>query len=444
MVLMNQDGAALPGISITDPQLKVDAEPWPTAVPVWVGLHEMVGCTDIVWLPVSSWEDYFKQESDQPWFGVCESVRLYFINGGVRGYVMLLPAPESSSDLNIEAKVCWLESQLGQTGVWDHAVNEDQVSLITLPLLREWLEPSPWVISTLGTKGTQQSLSSEIAQNYVRIWAAVMRATAARPDWFFVLDTPFEQDAINACIELLHVSPPWGVRGGYVALYGPHIELEQELELELAFGKRYAPPSGAVCGVMARVDAAQGIWKAPANELVVGAQGLVYREGMRGASVVKGGLVNLMRNMPGHRGEVKIWGCRTLASRAQSRDHYVQVRRTTTWIERQLRAICQFAVFEPNTLLTWLRIRTSCEAWLRRLWEEGGLMGAEESQAFVVQIGHGETMTAAEVAAGVIRVSVGLALLQAAEFIEVHLTLRHDQSVTSSLQREYQSSEVEL
>ncbi|AKA86364.1 phage tail sheath family protein [Pseudomonas synxantha] len=443
MVLMNQDGAALPGISIIDPQLKVDAEPWPTAVPVWVGLHKMVGCTDIVWVPVSSWEDYFKQESDKPWFGVCESVRLYFINGGVRGYVMLLPAPESSSDLNIEAKVCWLESQLGQTGVWDHAVHEDQVSLITLPLLREWLEPSPWVISTLGTKGTQQSLSSEIARNYVRIWAAVMRATTARSDWFFVLDTPFEQDAINACIELLHVSLPWGARGGYVALYGPHIELEQELELELAFGKRYAPPSGAVCGVMARVDAAQGIWKAPANELVVGARGLVCREGMRGASVVKGGLVNLMRNMPGHRGEVKVWGCRTLASRAQSRDHYVQVRRTTTWIERQLRAICRFAVFEPNTLLTWLRIRTSCEAWLRRLWEEGGLMGAEESQAFVVQIGHGETMTAAEVAAGVIRVSVGLALLQAAEFIEVHLTLRHDQSVTSSLQREYQSSEVE-
>ena len=62
-------------------------------------------------------------------------------------------------------------------------------------------------------------------------------------------------------------------------------------------------------------------------------------------------------------------------------------------------------------------------------------MGVEESQAFLVEVGLGETMTMAEVNAGIIRVKVGIAVLQPAEFLEVHMTVMHGQSVTSGLQQ---------
>ena len=61
-------------------------------------------------------------------------------------------------------------------------------------------------------------------------------------------------------------------------------------------------------------------------------------------------------------------------------------------------------------------------------------MGAEESHAFLVEVGLGVTMTAVEVAAGEIRVKVGIAVLQAAEFLDVHVTLNRGQSVTVGLQ----------
>lgn len=409
MYQQSRNGHFLPGITIVPPPPGGETEVRPTAVPVWVGWYESytLSC-EVLWQPVSSWTDYTALSKGRSWRGVENAVWLYFLNGGELGYVMLLPL--LPADLVVQRALS-LEILLAKPSTWINALHEDRVSLITLPLLQEWLE-------------CEGASASDVAQHYISLWAAVLRATAERTDWFFVVDIPRELKAARECVKQLSANNPWRARGEHVAVYGPHLVL---------LGGGVVAPSGAVCGVMARVDAEHGIWKAPANEPVAGVQGVEYREdqlfdGFAGAELP----INLIRRVPGQARAVKVWGCRTLTPHSHCR--YVQVRRTVTWIEHQLRAICQFAVFEPNTLLTWLRLRTSCEAWLRRLWEEGGLMGAEESHAFLVEVGLGVTMTAVEVAAGEIRVKVGIAVLQAAEFLDVHVTLNRGQSVTVGLQ----------
>jgi hypothetical protein len=418
----SHDGHKFPGITIAPQQQGGEVEAWPAAVPVWVGWYEVSKpVNEVVWRLVSSWGDYTVQSKSQLWFGVEAAVRLYFLNGGEFGYVMLLPLPKLGSSVpadQVAQQAQLLVELLGRPNHWISALHEDQVSLITLPLLREWFEP---------TKPLIPLSADEVAQNYVSAWTAVLRATTERADWFFVVDSPFDLKVTQAFAKRLLVENPWCSRSEHMAIYGPHLEIP---------GQHFAGPSGAVCGVMARVDAEHGIWKAPANEVVVGALGVTYREdqlltGVTGFEMS----LNLIRRVPGQAHVVKVWGCRTLAFHTHPHCRYIQVRRTATWVEQQLRAICQFAVFEPNTRLTWLRLRTSCEAWLRRLWEEGGLMGVEESQAFLVEVGLGETMTMAEVNAGVIRVKVGIAVLQPAEFLEVHMTVTHGQSVTSGLQQ---------
>ncbi|EDT41551.1 hypothetical protein BamMEX5DRAFT_2669 [Burkholderia ambifaria MEX-5] len=60
-------------------------------------------------------------------------------------------------------------------------------------------------------------------------------------------------------------------------------------------------------------------------------------------------------------------------------------------------------------------------------------MGRDESQAFRVRVGLNETMTAADVVAGKICLKVGIAVMHAAQFVDVHLTLRQGRSVTRML-----------
>jgi len=132
--------------------------------------------------------------------------------------------------------------------------------------------------------------------------------------------------------------------------------------------------------------------------------------------------VNLIRSFAG-RG-TRVWGCRTLAGDGVALHRYVQVRRTLSWIEANLKEVCRFAVFEPNSLITWYQLQGLCRAWLRRLWLEGGLAGADEASAFSIRVGLGESMTADDITAGNLVVDVAVALLTPAEFINVTLVLQ--------------------
>ena len=59
------------------------------------------------------------------------------------------------------------------------------------------------------------------------------------------------------------------------------------------------------------------------------------------------------------------------------------------------------------------------ENFLTDIWKRGGLAGAVPDDAFSVHVGLGETMTPEDIAEGVLRVTVLVAITRPAEFIEI-------------------------
>ena len=57
--------------------------------------------------------------------------------------------------------------------------------------------------------------------------------------------------------------------------------------------------------------------------------------------------------------------------------------------------------------------------FLNGIWKEGGLQGGSVADAFQVDIGLGSTMTAEDLLDGCMRVSVLVAVVHPAEFIEI-------------------------
>ena len=180
------------------------------------------------------------------------------------------------------------------------------------------------------------------------------------------------------------------------------------------------PPSAAMAGIYAAVDSTSGVWKAPAN---VGINGVVTpaidltdsdQEELN--IPLDGKSVNAIRSFIGS--GIKVWGARTLNGNSQDW-RYVNVRRTLIMIEESLRQASKAYVFEPNTLNTWVTMKSMFNNFLTNVWKRGGLAGASPEDAFEVYVGLNETMTADDILDGVLRITVKVALSRPAEFIEI-------------------------
>ncbi len=183
------------------------------------------------------------------------------------------------------------------------------------------------------------------------------------------------------------------------------------------------PPSSTIAGIYATVDQQVGVWKAPANvslTSVVGPTLKITTEEQGPMNVTSSGKsINAIRSFTG-KGTL-VWGARTLDGNDNS-FRYVSVRRLFNYVEGSIQPSIDFAVFEPNNAMTWLKIRTMISTFLETLWEEGALVGASPSQAFYVQVGLGESMTQSDVDNGNLIVKVGLAVVRPAEFIILQFT----------------------
>lgn len=179
------------------------------------------------------------------------------------------------------------------------------------------------------------------------------------------------------------------------------------------------PPSPAMVGIYARVDAARGVWKAPANvgvNSVIEPVKLITNKEQENLNVdvEAGKSVNVIRSFP-NRGII-VWGARTLAGN-DNEWRYVPVRRFFNMAEESTKnATVQF-VFEPNDRNTWTRVRSMIENFLSLQWRAGALMGTTTEEAFYVRVGLGETMTELDVWEGRMIVEIGMAVVRPAEFI---------------------------
>ena len=82
-------------------------------------------------------------------------------------------------------------------------------------------------------------------------------------------------------------------------------------------------------------------------------------------------------------------------------------------MEESIQKATRFAVFEPNTASTWLKVKAMIESFLYGLWQRGALAGASPEEAYFVQVG----ATADEINNGVLKVQIGAAAVRPAEFI---------------------------
>lgn len=107
-----------------------------------------------------------------------------------------------------------------------------------------------------------------------------------------------------------------------------------------------------------------------------------------------------------------------LESNVDSTDwKYLSVRRTMTLIEQSCKLAAQAYIFEPNDKNTWEAVKTMIYKFLSSIWKEGGLQGAKEADAFSVECGLGETMTADDILKNLMNVTVKVAVVHPEEFI---------------------------
>ncbi|RQU52927.1 phage tail sheath family protein [Burkholderia cenocepacia] len=399
-----------PGVHLAQQVMAAqDSIEWDGSIPVFLGWAEPIvnASSDKLFRPVvlndiSEWPTEWDKQNV-----LFHTVRHYFDNGGTVCYVV--NRGEKPAEISADAVTSVV------TKLCTSFLMELRISLVAIPQLTEWLA---------------DDAPESVASNHIRAWQALREACGSRRDLFFVLDAPREMTVARKCIEIIRDTEHrifennWGQ---HAAIYGPHLVTDYA---DLGLHYLVLPPCGAVLGLISRVDQQVGIWTAPANEELAHTIEPEYRETeARDWFEFSKPSMNVIRSFPG-RG-VRVWGCRTLATDADSPMRYVQVRRLLTYIEENLSMLCRFAVFESNDAMTWYKLYAVISDWLHELWSAGGLAGVSEEQAFQIQIGLNGSMTVDDVANGLLIIRVKLAVLNAAEFVEIQLTVNQPASAQS-------------
>ena len=178
-------------------------------------------------------------------------------------------------------------------------------------------------------------------------------------------------------------------------------------------------PGGAVVGQIAATDASRGVFKAPAG-LQTRLAGVVSVTPLSNTDLdnlnTSSNPVNAIKYIPGT--GIVIMGARTLKSGYI--DRYVPVRRTLIYLEKSLKDLSQFALFEPNDAALWRRLNSTLSSFLTNFWTQGGLTGATPQQAYYVKI-DSTNNPQQSIDNGELHVEVGVALQRPAEYVIIKI-----------------------
>lgn len=180
------------------------------------------------------------------------------------------------------------------------------------------------------------------------------------------------------------------------------------------------PPSGAMAGIYTMVDNSKGVWRAPANvslSSVISPAVTISHDEQEDLNVTtQGKSINAIRSFIGE--GTLVWGARTLDGNSLDW-RYLNVRRTMIMLEESIKLASKAYVFEANVATTWVTIKSMISNFLTGIWKRGGLAGTSPDDAFAVFVGLNETMTPEDILEGIMRVTVLVALVRPAEFIEI-------------------------
>ena len=172
------------------------------------------------------------------------------------------------------------------------------------------------------------------------------------------------------------------------------------------------PPSSYVCGIYARNDANRGVYKAPANEVVLSALRFEIDVNFGQQELLNPLGVNCLRLLSG-RG-YRVWGARLISSDPEWK--YVSDRRYFNYLEASIDRGTQWAVFEPNGPRLWANITQTISDFLYNEWRSGALLGDTVEQAFFVRCDR-STMTQNDLDNGRLICLIGVAIIKPAEFV---------------------------
>ena len=351
----------------------------PTGVPGFVGFGQTAGGGPLLLQRAEDLAPQFSADADGH---LTDTVAGFFANGGERCYVI---GADPAGDR--EQALTQALARLGPLSDLD---------LVAVP--------------------DAMTLAADAAQ---RVQKATLAHCGEHGNRFAILDAPAGKDpaldgiaALQAWRQALTVG---GANPANAALYYPWVRIPAA---EVG-GTRAVPPCGHVAGIYARADARVGVFKAPANEELLGVLDLEFSVETAAQEGLNPVGINCLRAFPG-RG-LRVWGARTLSQDANWR--YVNVRRLFLtlgrWIDRNL----AWAAFEPNTPRLWNRIVRELNGYLDKLWQTGALKGATVAEAYYVKC-DAETNPTEEREQGRVTTEIGLAAALPAEFIVVRITHR--------------------
>lgn len=204
-----------------------------------------------------------------------------------------------------------------------------------------------------------------------------------------------------------------GYDSKYAALYWPWIEVMDPITRRPIM----VPPSGHMAGLWSRVDAGRGVHKAPANEVLLGANGLEFQITQAEQGELNRNGINCIRAFPG-RG-IRCWGARTLSSDPEWR--YINVRRIFNYVSSSIMQGTQWAVFEPNDQRLWTSLTIAISNFLNRTWRSGALFGTSATDAYFVKC-DAETNPPEVIEAGQVVCEIGISPVKPAEFVIFRLS----------------------
>lgn len=200
---------------------------------------------------------------------------------------------------------------------------------------------------------------------------------------------------------------------GYAALYYPWVRVSPAGNGPPIL----VPPSGHVCGLMARIDNTRGVFKAPANEILAGTIGIEVNmtDAEHGLLNLQG--INIIRVFR-EGGRPYVFGARTTATDLNW--NYVNIRRLFLFLEKSIQDSIKWALFEPSNVSLWDKLKQTISAFLATQWKAGALFGNSPKEAYYVRID--ETLNPfEEQRQGRLNIEIGIRPTYPAEFIIVRI-----------------------
>jgi phage tail sheath protein FI len=223
---------------------------------------------------------------------------------------------------------------------------------------------------------------------------AAALACCERRRAFLIVDIPKNADTPGAVHAWLERNA--GLRHRNAAIYFPRTLVSDPFD---PGQPREIGASGAIAGLYARIDAARGVWKAPAGTeaRLYGVEDFAYQLSDAEQGVLDALGVNCLRTLP--RFGYLCWGARTLDPAREWK--YIAVRRLALFIEESVHRGTQRGVRD---------IRSSVQAFLLGLYRQGAFAGSSTDQAYFVDCGPDT-------------IEIGFAPTRPAEFVVI--SIRH-------------------